>query len=319
MEPQRIILPTAFGMGGVNSWLIKGDEIVLIDCGEHDPESHRTLIAGLKEHKLTIADIDRVIITHAHVDHIGMAGWLAAEHGKEIWVSEKVAPWAVDPGEQWQLRKVFLQERMDFYIGAQAKFHFLAAFDSLMNGVHKVWHPIPIEHIRRFDSSGEFLIGGVRWLALYLPGHSATQTAFIHEDKGWLVSADALLRLIPTPVLELYNFSGSVSAPIVRLLESFHFLDSLMINRVYPGHFDIFDDAHDKLKEQITRLESRTDDCYSLISSGITDVFSLYNALYPGKFFLPAFNMTLAYIDLLLSRGRVIRIEEDEAVSFNTA
>jgi len=105
MKIYPITLPCIFGMKTVNAFILKGDEVVLIDSGENTDESYAAMIAGLKSHQLEVTDIDRIVITHAHVDHIGMAQRVAEAANAKVWVSEKTHPYALDPTAQWGIRK----------------------------------------------------------------------------------------------------------------------------------------------------------------------------------------------------------------------
>jgi len=102
--PIRIELPTIYGMKTVNAYLFLDPVPTLIDCGEKTSASWDALVAALKKYGLQIKDIERVIITHAHVDHIGMAGKIAAHSKAQIWVNEYCYTWATDKEEMWARR-----------------------------------------------------------------------------------------------------------------------------------------------------------------------------------------------------------------------
>jgi len=72
-EPIRIELPTIYGMKSVNAYLFLDPEPTLIDCGEKTDASWKALQSALAVYNLAVKDIKKVIITHAHVDHIGEA------------------------------------------------------------------------------------------------------------------------------------------------------------------------------------------------------------------------------------------------------
>ena len=96
MEPIKIELPTIFEGMTVNAWLFKSPEPTLIDCGEKTDKLWDALINGLKINGLGIRDLKKVIITHAHLDHIGMAKKITDHSDATIWVSEYVYDWATD-------------------------------------------------------------------------------------------------------------------------------------------------------------------------------------------------------------------------------
>src|SRR5881392_1246442 len=68
-----ITLPTPFYIGPVNVYLIKDDPITLIDTGPKTKETVDVLRAGLRNAGISISDIRRIVLTHAHEDHCGLA------------------------------------------------------------------------------------------------------------------------------------------------------------------------------------------------------------------------------------------------------
>src|SRR6266478_8671745 len=74
-----ITLPTPFYIGPVNVYLIKEDPVTLIDTGPKTKETVDVLRAGLRHAGISISDIRRIVLTHAHEDHCGMARALRDE------------------------------------------------------------------------------------------------------------------------------------------------------------------------------------------------------------------------------------------------
>src|SRR5436309_7962820 len=79
MKIVPISLPTPFYIGPVNVYLIKEDPVTLIDTGPKTNEAIAALRAGLKEAGLSVADVRRIVLTHAHEDHCGLARSLRDE------------------------------------------------------------------------------------------------------------------------------------------------------------------------------------------------------------------------------------------------
>src|SRR5262252_5924920 len=74
-----ISLPTPFYIGPVNVYLIKEDPITLIDTGPKTTPAGEALRAGLRAAGLQVGDIRRIVLTHAHEDHCGLARSLRDE------------------------------------------------------------------------------------------------------------------------------------------------------------------------------------------------------------------------------------------------
>src|SRR5205809_3321006 len=74
-----ISLPTPFYIGPVNVYLIAEDPVTLIDTGPKTKEAVETLRAGLRSAGVSVSDIRRIVLTHAHEDHCGLARALRDE------------------------------------------------------------------------------------------------------------------------------------------------------------------------------------------------------------------------------------------------
>src|ERR1044072_3944448 len=68
-----ISLPTPFYIGPVNVYLIAEDPVTLIDTGPKTKEANEALLEGLRKARIHITDIQRIVLTHAHEDHCGLA------------------------------------------------------------------------------------------------------------------------------------------------------------------------------------------------------------------------------------------------------
>ena len=306
-SPIQIQLPTIYGMRTVNAYLFTEPEPVLIDCGEKTKKSWETLQAGLKENGLGIQDIRKVIVTHAHVDHMGMAAEICRHSDAEIWVSEYVQPWAIDIDKMWKQRNTVIGEMIRSYLrGSDKGQQMLQLFADTGQMLMSSWENVPENRLKVFPMTGMLEFGGRNWETLYMPGHCIHQSCFYHQGSGDFISADMLLRITPTPVIEM-----SIAPPykrvkgILQLLESFKRLKQMDIKTVYPGHYGIFQNAQEIIRHQITRIHTRKDECLALINQGNMDFFEVFEKMYGDRLGVVAFPMMLGYLDLLEDEGKI--------------
>lgn len=314
---ERIALPTIFGMKSVNAFVLKGDEVVLVDCGEDTDASFAALQRGLKDNGLVFSDIDRIILTHAHVDHCGMAERVASASNAEVWVSDKMWDWAVRPQELWADRESIMMPALIGYFEKNVRPVILGGYKEMMGSVKDVWHAISEERLKMFNSEGSLEIDGENWDVLYMPGHSQTQSTFLHQASGSYLSADMLLKITPTPVIERSQQNPKErNKGILQMMYSYDRLLSLDISTVYPGHYEPFSDVHNVIHSQVKRIYQRAEDTYQLIKTGIDSFFILYQRLYEGRFSMPAMIMMIGYLDLLEEQGRIISSNVDGIMRF---
>ena len=81
-------------VGSVNAWLLHGDPLTLIDTGPRSDEALAALEAGLRERSLRLEDIERVIGTLHHHDHVGLAATIKRRSGARIAVLSGAADYA---------------------------------------------------------------------------------------------------------------------------------------------------------------------------------------------------------------------------------
>ena len=86
-------VPTPFAVGRVNTYLIEDDPLTLVDSGPNSATSLTALEAALAAHGHRVEDVERLVITHQHIDHIGLAQILADRSGAEVVALELLAPW----------------------------------------------------------------------------------------------------------------------------------------------------------------------------------------------------------------------------------
>ena len=310
--PIQISLPTSFMVGPVNTYLLKEPEPILIDCGLKWSASQHTLRDGLAEHGLALSDIRRVVITHAHVDHIGAAGWLAGESGAEIWVSELVQAWATDVRDRWAERTAFIRGVLDKTGMAKEEQRGVMRY---FRSIPELWDGVPTEQVRTFAKDGELEMGGGAWQVLHLPGHAAHQTGFWNAEHGWLFSADCLLPRTPVPVIEVDSADPTRRSPGLPLhIQSLKRLADLPVTCVYPGHGDPFDNHRALIRGQIERIHQRKEQCFALIQNGHATLPALTESMYghyppAGRF--TGMSTVIGYLDLLKIEDRVTEYEVD--------
>lgn len=306
-----------FAMGTVNCYLITGQCNTLIDCGEKNEKTWQALDKGLKNHGLAVKDIDKLVITHAHVDHMGMAQKFAEESGAKVYVSDLVYDWAVNLEKNWELRnKVMSATFMSEYTKKEFDI-FNSHFTQFFNKVTDHWDSIDQDLIEVFSHDGPIDLSGRIYQSIHCPGHTISQTCFLHKETGDFISADMLLRITPTPVIDFDPDNPDKRIKGMRqLLESFKLLKPLEIKTIYPGHYEIMTDHISLIESQLSRIEHRKRQCIDLISKGTNRYLALFNTLYANPMNFPGLTMTLGYLDLLQDDDKIIREQTSDGAVY---
>lgn len=302
-NPTRIELPTVFGMHTVNCYLFPGDEPTLIDCGEDNTAALEALEKGLQSEGLAVEDLAHIYITHAHVDHIGMAGRLASASGAIVHVSNLVYNWAVQPANSWQIRREAYLEALDRYAPDMRELY-MSTFMAMFATFEECWGLVDPASVETFEPDGNISINGEAWQVIYAPGHCSNQTIFYQSQSKTMLSADMLLKVTPTPVLD-DNLSPTSKPAIQQLLESYRKFEKMDIQKTLPGHYEPFGDPTPYIREQLGRIESRKEECFEIISSKNPSFFDLLNTLYENRVSPMAFSMLVGYLQLLEREERI--------------
>lgn len=311
-SPQKIELPTGLPVGTVNVYFFETPVPTLIDTGIKSAESENALREALAKLGYTIADLARVIVSHPHIDHFGLAAKIAEESHAEVWIFNSTVSWLVDYPKISQTRHTFYAKTLFPKIGLSTEVAnpILDNFHTLENTADA----IPKKYVRPFGAGDTFNLGGNDWQVLHTPGHSSQLTCFYQPETRQFLSTDMLLRHTPTPIIEASADPDGYTPSLQQFLVSLAKIDALDIETVYPGHGDIFTDPHELIAHQKERIQLRKSECLQLIQSGINIVEQLLLKMYPH--YPPAFRfaalwMLVGYLDILRAEKKIHRIKKN--------
>lgn len=163
----------------VNAFLIVTvDEFILIDSGT--PGSEQTILKAIEEIGKKPGDLDYIILTHAHPDHIGSASVLQKISDAEVYIHSIDAPIAIQ-GSGFRLDN--LQTSPGLMNKLISKF--------MMGKVKKV-EPINVKHFLN-DQQKLSIAGGMK--VIHVPGHCAGQVALLWESKNVVFMADTCTNI----------------------------------------------------------------------------------------------------------------------------
>ena len=244
-----IPIPTPFVVGPVNTFLLKSAPLTLIDTGPRTDEAWAALEAGLGEHGVAIADLERVLLTHHHVDHAGLLARIIEASGAEVWAHPEVPSENhrdVTPQTEWDVYFAELLREMGLPDDVREQaMRLLSVFRTFSEPYH-VDHVFPDE-----ARVGPFTI-------YHVPGHSVTDTLLINESDGYTIVGDHILETInPNPLIHRPEKPGLPRPKsLVTYQRSLHRTRELDLGRCLPGHGQPFDD-HRRIVDGILAKHDR--------------------------------------------------------------
>src|SRR5256714_1075006 len=190
-----ISLPTPFYIGAVNVYLIKEDPITIIDTGPKTREATDALRAGLRANGLTTGDIRRIVLTHAHEDHCGLALSLRDE-------AKDAAVFVHDWETGHRAGRLEHEENLSLLQRAGVPDDEIGSMRKLYDDVRQYADSLEDDHCRALVDGDEleFDTGALR--VVHTPGHTPGSCSFLREADRTIIAGDCVLkRITPNPVI----------------------------------------------------------------------------------------------------------------------
>ena len=244
-------MPLPFALDHINLWMLEdGDGWTLVDTGVNLPTTHE---AWNKIFDRLGACIKRVIVTHCHPDHFGLAGWLTRRFGVALWMPQAEflgghAMYAETSGYSTALTlELFKAHGLD----ADRQRGIGQRGNSYRLGVSE-----PPTHYRRIFNDDVITVGRHRWKVIMGYGHSPEHAALYSDSLGVLISGDMLLPKISTNI-SVWPIEPE-SDPVKLFLNSIDKFKSLPANTLtLPSHGLPFFGMHGRIAQLHRHHEER--------------------------------------------------------------
>ena len=186
-----IPLPLAH-VGSVNAWLLRGDPLTLIDTGPRDDGALAALEDGLRREGLRLEDIELVLATHHHLDHVGLAATIQRRSGATVAVLDRVADYAARYAAEIERDRTFAH-RADGAITASPS-QVVADDEGFWDYIRGASEDFRTD--RRLADGEHIRAGGRSLRVVARPGHSTTDTLFVDDRDALAFGGDHLLSRI---------------------------------------------------------------------------------------------------------------------------
>jgi glyoxylase-like metal-dependent hydrolase (beta-lactamase superfamily II) len=299
----RISLPLERN-AAVNVWLLVGDPLTLIDTGPRSAAALGALEDGLARVGVAVEDLELVLATHQHADHVGLAETIQRRANAEIAVLEPLAAYLERFGER-------VADEKAFFRGFLATHGVPAALIGDDTGYWN-WLDASFEDCvadRRL-ADGEIVRAGGRDLrVVHRPGHSELDTLFVDDANGTAFVGDHLLvdpayaEIGPGP-------DGVRTRPLPRYLENLRRLAGEELATLLPGHGpDVLDHRH-AVAERLAAAAARCDRIRDVLGRAARSAFEVAERLWSPQRVawdpMLAVSEVVGHLDLLVDEGTLV-------------
>ncbi len=272
------------------------------------PELRERWLAAWQELQIHPRHIRRIVLTHMHPDHFGLAGWLQQQTGAEVLLSPRELEiarltWIEDVTPE---RAAIVQRYMHSAgVGADVAGIILTQQDYLRS----LTYPHP-QAITPLAQGATIDMGGRRFKAIHAPGHADGQLVFYCAEDRLLLCGDQVLQRI-TPNIGVWPTTEP--DPLARYLRSLQELSALDVRLALPGHYAPLDNWQARIAELQVHHAERLDAMYAAAAHGATALEVSYAVFDYDRFSQHevrfAVAEALAHLEYLAERGRLQRVD----------
>ena len=298
-----ISLPTPFPVGPVNVYLAEGEPLTLVDAGPRYDPAREALEVALAGHGYRVADLRRIVLTHAHPDHCGLAAELARVSGAEVLTHATNLPWLADDASTHSL--AFYGEVMRW---AGVPVEPLMGLARMQRSTDRYAEPVTPDHTL---ADGDVLwLGGEDWQVLHTPGHAGGLICLYQPQRRLLISSDHLLRDISSNPLVEPPAPGEAELPrrLVEYMAQLRRVAELDVALALPGHGLPITNHRALIRERLAFHEERSRRVLEALDDDTLTVHEIASALFPAldpiNYFL-AISEVIGHLQWLEVEGRV--------------
>jgi glyoxylase-like metal-dependent hydrolase (beta-lactamase superfamily II) len=314
-----IAVPTPFLIGSVNVYLIEDEPLTLIDSGPASTASLEALEIGLAALGHTLEDLELLLVTHQHFDHLGLTRYLAKRSGARIACLEQLAVYASAFADNARAEDLFAADLMALHGVPAEMITALRRFASLL----RHWGSSFNADVTLADGMSVSLRDRELGV-IHAPGHSPTDTLFFDKERGIAFVGDHLLSATSSNALvsRLPVDPGEADKPplrrpaLIEYLESLRATRGLNANVVLGGHGAPITDARGLIDERLEHHAQRADVVLSLVRERSRSAHEIGQEIWEGLDVTQAFlalSEVLGHLDLLIEASLVVEVPRTDA------
>lgn len=300
-------LSISFPQGDVNVYLVKGSSgYTVIDTGVYSEQAvllwEQLIADGLA--------IEKVVLTHTHPDHIGMAGWLKKKLGVPIAMPAIGFARINKQLRQWELHKEHEDEPYDFLLKHGGA---VISYKQLFKQAAE-YDVVPDELI---EDGQEISIGDEKYEAIWTPGHAPDHFCYYDSKNRYLIAGDHVIADFSPVITFTSEEDGN---PLQQYFQSLDRVAELPAELVLPGHGGVTRHLLKRVEELKDGHHQRMFQIMDVLGANEMTAGAISRAIYahsdPAYSYSLEIQSSLARLTYLLAQGEVSSREVNGQVLF---
>jgi glyoxylase-like metal-dependent hydrolase (beta-lactamase superfamily II) len=307
----KIELPIPFPLNAMNVFFVDEPPRTLVDTGIKTEASFEALKKELEAIGFNLSSIERILITHGHIDHYGQAKKISSLTGAPIYIH------SIEYGKIRSiihsfgfLKSILLRNGVpETLVNEATRF-----MESMQNFAD------PLEEAFFLSDGDPVPFASMEWRTIHCPGHSPGLICFYWPEKKILFTGDHLLKEItPNPMLNVPEYGPPFQYPSLKqYLTSLEKIEKLDITLLLPGHGEEITDAKGLIRNIFAHHEQRMGHVLASLSKGEKTSFEIAMDLFPD---IPPFEVflgiseALGHLEILREKG-MVRLKEKEGKDY---
>lgn len=312
----KVEIPINLPIKKTNCIIIFDEPLTIIDPGCQSEKTLNMIQNSLESHNKDLKDIKRIIVTHGHIDHFGVAETLRQISGAKVYIHEKDMFKAQRPHSNNDRYINDYKKTLQAHGSPQKG---LSGIDNFFDFIKDMYQPLKkAQHIPSmlyFDNT--------RLEVIESPGHTSGSVVLYNPEEQLMFSGDTLIDGIsPNPIIEYQN-DGQRFASRKHYKETLKKLEKYSVEKIIGGHFNDIYDLKKLVKNYRIEWDAKKTKTMNYIQyQGSLNAYELmqlsYGELQEFQIFL-GMSEVIGLLDYLEDQGKITATEKNGIITYSQA